>query len=874
MRDAVDEHTCAEEPAINHDHRCFRVLLSTGMIWLSVASLKPASGQQTPDVGNTSYVVFSHSTLQNLAPSHIPAETDQLQNISCTLAQDEYESVQIGVHATSTAIKQIRVTVEGDLQATIYHRVLPDVKDQLAELYEQGDGIARWMPSQVHLQRGDVFPALAAGQSVNFWITFHADSNTRPGRHRGLIRVAPADQAATELSLEIQVRDFQLQRPRAAFGMFFREDMLPRRFGGLDTPHKLVLAMYRDMAEHGHNAGWFYPAATFANLPPSNSPALDKLLPLAQAAGLLDPAIPSMICGGIPGDLEAPQLRAAGRWLNRERQEQGWPELVVFGTDEPAYPRDAAVVRKQLTQLRGMPLRVNVDLDAPAAYGYGDLCDILTVMDGQLSAEMQHEARRRGTRIWTYSYRIWRKDLSPLRQRFYAGLYTWTHRLGGNWVWAYHHAHHRHAWFAPADPRPHPVTGYEARREGIDDYRYLQMLEDSIAQNTDQPEARAAADWLTSLRQRLLAAQPHQVEADHPLAIEEFDQIRSRAADYVRTLGPVDNTIRPPQSHARDEAASYRGTSVAHCITGLQSANLEQRRAAAWALFEWGPQAAAATEPLADALQDPDLRVPALRALEAIGPAAAPAIPSIAALLKHPDFYLRIGAILSLGEIGCPLHPRTRSGLRAPSPAASQVITPLVSALFDERANLVHMAAELLAALGPRAQSAVPRASALLRDPDPTRRAAGLGLVTDLGPLAHAVVPALLELRDSWDAGHLRALAAIGPPAHGAIDALEQYARLHNGSDRIEALHALCWIRGAETDLAALWQLLDPSHSNTATRQQLLVCLNQLGVRASSGAKSVRTMLAAGQFPGQEDQARAFLRAVDQKSVPGIRFRW
>ncbi len=734
------------------------------MIWLSVASLEPASGQQTPDAGNTSYLVFHHSTLQNLTPAHIPAAADQLQNISCTLAQDEYESVQIGVHATTTEIKQIRITVECDLQATIYHRVLPDIKDQLVELYEQGDGIARWMPSQVHLQRGDVFPALAAGQSVNFWITFHADSKTRPGIHPGLIRITPADQAATKLPLEIRVRDFQLQRPRAAFGMFFREDMLPRRFGGLDTPHKLVLAMYRDMAEHGHNAGWFYPAATFANLPPTNSPALEKLLPLAQAAGLLDPAIPSMICGGIPGDLDAPQLRAAGRWLNHKRQEQGWPELVVFGTDEPAYPRDAAIVRKQLQQLRGLPLRVNVDLDATAAYGYGDLCDVLTVMDGELSAEMQREAQRRGTRIWTYSYRIWRKDLSPLRQRFYAGFYTWTHRLGGNWVWAYHHAHHRHAWFAPQDPRPHPVTGYEARREGIDDYRYLQMLEDAIARDPNQSEAQA--------------------------------------------------------------------------------------------------------------LEDPDLRVPALRALEAIGPAAAPAVPKIAALLKHPDFYLRIGAILSLGEIGCPLRPRTRSGLRIPSQSAAQVVAPLAVALSDERASLVHMAAELLAALGTRAQIAVPKAIVLLRDTDPTRRAAGLGLITDLGPQARTAVPTLLELQNSWDARHLRALAAIGPAAHGAIDALEQYARLHNGSDRIEALHALCWVRGAEADLAALLQLLNPARSHDATRQQVLICLSQLGVRASSGAESVRSMLAAGKLPGQEDRAQAFLQAVDQKSVPGIRYRW
>ena len=874
MRDAINEHTCAEEPPINHDHLCFRALLSTGLTLLFCAAFEPAHGQQTLDTQHPGYVVFSYSTLKNLPPSYIPAEADQVQRISCTLARDEYESVQIGVHAAATAMKAIRVTVECDLKVTVYHRVLPGIKARLVELYEQGDGIARWMPSQVHLQRGDVFPALPAGQSVNFWLTFHADVNTRAGLHHGLIRIAPAGQPATELTLEIRVRDLQLQRPRAAFGMFFREDMLPPRFGGLDTPHKFVLDMYRDMAEHGHNAGWFYPAATFANLPPTNSPALDKLLPLAQQAGLLDPAVPSMICGGIPGDLDALQLRAAGRWLNTERQEQGWPELVVFGTDEPAYPRDAEVVRKQLRQLRGLPVRVNVDLDATAAYGYGDLCDILTVMDGQLSAEMQHEARRRGTRIWTYSYRIWRKDLSPLRQRFYAGLYTWTHRLGGNWVWAYHHAHHRHAWFAPQDPRPHPVTGYEARREGIDDYRYLQMLEDAIARDPDQAEARAAAAWLAALRARLIAALPHQVEAGRPLAIEAFDQMRSRAADFLSALGPVENTTRPPQAHARDEAASYRGKSVAHCIAGLRATNLEQRRAAAWALFEGGRQAAAATESLARALEDPGVRVPALRALEAIGPAAAPAIPRITALLKHPDFYLRIGAILSLGEIGCPLNPRTRSGLRAPSQSASQVVAPLASALFDERASLVKMAAELLAALGPRAQPAIPRAIAMLRDTDPTRRAAALGLITDLGPLAPAAVPTLLELQDSWDASHLRALAAIGPAARVASGALEQHAQTHNGSDRVEALHALCWIRGAEADLPALLQLLNPTRSNDATRQHVLACLTQLGVRASGAAEPVRTMLAAGHFPGQEDQAQAFLQAVDQKSVPGIRYRW
>ena len=819
-------------------------------------------------------MVFNHSTLSNLPPAHVPAAGGTAHSVSCVLARDEFESVQIGIRAVNTDLRDVQVEVETDLQVTVYHRIAPAIRDQLVSLYTTGNGIARWIPSQVHLQRGKKFDEIPKGQSVNFWLTFHAGPQARPGLHAGKIRIRPAGKSHTDLKLEINVRDFQLQRPRAAFGMFFREDMLPQHIGGLAAPRASVLAMFRDLADHGHNSGWFYPGGNFEDLPPTDSSALDKLIPLAQQAGLLDRNVPSMICGGLPGGLQVDRLRTAIQWLDSERKRRDWPELIVFGTDEPEYPRDADLVRKQLRRLRGLPIRVNVDLSATAAYGYADLCDVLNVMDGGISPEMQAEAKRRGTQIWTYSYRIWREDFDPLRQRFYAGLYTWTHRLGGNWIWAYHHAHHRQVWFAPGSHQPQPVTGYEARREGIDDYRYLQMLEDCITAAENQRLAAEADAWLRSLRARLADTVPNKVSAGRPLTLDAFDKIRNRAAGYIRRLGPVAGVATAPAEQARDEAAVFRGRSAAVCIQELSNADASRRRAAAWALSELGPRASGATDSLARALSDPIVRIPALHALEAIGPGAHRSVPAIAALLQHRDFYVRIGAVLALSEIGCPLDVRDRSGRRSPAAKAALVVDPLLTALSDERPVVARHAAATLSVMGQLAQPAVPTAVRLLDDSHPTRRSAAIGLITDLGPTAAAAVPRLIQLYSTWDSQHIAALAAIGPAASQAVDRLEQHAKLHTGLRRADTLQALAFIRDEPSDLQAIIKLLQNPQADVATKQHILKRLTQLGTKAQAIASQIQTMLDAGKLSGAEQACREFLEAVRNKTVPGISFDW
>ena len=214
-----------------------------------------------------------------------------------------------------------------------------------------------------------------------------------------------------------------------------------------------------------------------------------------------------------------------------------------------------------------------------------------------------------------------------------------------------------------------PTTGWEARREGVDDYRYLQMLEDSINAKPDDPLAMEAAVWLARLRSRVMSdfnrvfdhyadsfpaatarVDTHTVKAGKPFKIDEYDRIRATAAGYIEKLGTASPPLPVPGAVApmKDEAAAFRGKSVEQCAAGLRSGDTQTRRSAAMALFETRLHSDDVVGELIKALDDPDVRVPALMALERIGPAANRAAPKVAALLSYPDAFIRQGATFTL----------------------------------------------------------------------------------------------------------------------------------------------------------------------------------------------------------------------------------
>ena len=841
-----------------------------------------ARAEWTPVEQRNGYVVFAHTTMENLASTHVPEPETNPKSMACRLAPNEYESLQFGIHAIADGIQEVSVEVESDLAVTVYHRISPAIKEQLAFQPVEAGEVQGWLPSEIHLQRGNVFAALPKGESVNFWLTFHAETDSAPGLHRGKIRIQPAGKPETVIDLAVTVRPFELEPPRASFGMWFREDMLPKRLGGIGVANETVLAIYRQMAAHGENACVFYPATDLHPLPPQNNHVVHKLLPLAKQAELLDANVMSLLLGSLASDNSPDKLKESIAWLLAESKERGWPELAGFAIDEPHYPHDLVTVRQACAQYRGLDMRMSVDLsNIVSFYGYSiaNLCDILSVAEGLVTPESSAEAKRLGTDLLTYSYTIWREGFDPLRERFFAGLFTWTHELRGNWVWAYHHEHHRHAWFPPDSDEPMPVTGWEARREGIDDYRYLQMLQDSIAANDGNPIAVEAAAWVAELRDRLKLAQPLQVTAGDPLDADEFDAIRERAASYIERLGAVPNSAarRRPPARGKDEAAVYRGQSVEACITGLAHADSANRRAAAWALYEQGAAASSASGPLARLLNDPEARMPALHALEAIGPEAHPAVPEIAKLLEHADPYVRIGATMTLGAIGSPVEKFERGAPRIPSARAGAIVVPLAAALEDPYPDVSERVAEILGVVGPLVQPAMPAIRRALNNPSPAVRRSTTGLITGVGVHATPIAPKLVKLHaeNPGNAALINALAAIGPAAADALPALQKYAARPNPDNRhADSYYAIFRIRGAPADLENMIVLLKDPQVRADTKNHMVERLNELGTQAAPIAAELYELTSAGEFTDQPKEFGFGLTPPDKaRYIDGVKCR-
>ena len=669
---------------MRHDEVLTVALIACVLLWPGMGNQTKAeevAAEWTKAETDKGYVVFAHNTLEAMPTGHVPARKAITGEVSCSLARDEYKALQFGVHAVGAdGLKNIQVTVTGDLPVTVHHRWERYVDSSKATgRWEWKGKPSEWM----YLQPGEAVGSVPVRGSVNFWLTFHADCATAPGTHSGKISIKVEGRPPTELALAVNVRPFQLAPARIPFGMYYTG-------GSLDD--------YRNMAAHSQNSVTFYSAGDFSQLPPKNSGMVESRIALALEAGLVHPEIPCVaLQHNIYSEqredkirsrpeycLSGAQRKAAADWLNSQRRSRGWPEIILAGDDEPPVPSPG--LRETYTPLRSLSIRLGTAMSSfRALYEYGDLHDVWLVHDGYVTPALQAEAARLGAEVWTYTYRMWRHHYRPLPQRYYAGLYTWALRLRGNYVWSYHY---NYRW-PDSDERGQASltsTGWEIRREGVDDYRYLQMVEDAVKAKLPTPLAIEAAVWLETLRSRIMS-KPDIIPAGHqrkggdhwwpeddsvlgfspalgrinavtavsgrPLDIEEFEAIRAIAADYIQKLGPVsvEGITPPPSVRLKDEAAGFRGKPVEQCIAGLADSDVSKRRAAATALFELGSQAAGAVPALLRLLDDPDVRFPALRALQAIGTEAYSAAPKVAALLSDPDDFVRHAATAALAHI-------------------------------------------------------------------------------------------------------------------------------------------------------------------------------------------------------------------------------
>ena len=571
------------------------------------------------------------------------------------------------------------------------------------------------------------------GHSAAFWMTFRTDGKTAAGTHPGTFVVRAEGEVVATVPFEVEVYPFVLPRPKVHYGMYYMPYQTPAAFQGRDF-QKQYLA---DLAAHGMNfmnldveipllaqKGYDLESSTPVGPPEHNAwgsvstrlflgnylgpedyqpdggynalKLIDTQIRMGREAGLIQRDHPAVTA---QSGFNVPNKALALAKIRQYGAARDWPPLLLYMRDEPG-PEVFAEVMEHVGEWKRLGAAGIAAMSGLAAFGVGSVHSAWTVLAGQISPELRREAEGLGAQLWTYDYNLRTTNIEA--NRFFAGLYTWSWGLQGNMPYAYMGEPHQQPHFdaqwklsgpsilgyvIPSPAGPVPGVGWEGRREGVDDVRYLQLLEARLdAAREDDPTAREVRQWLACLRDRSRATefQPYRFNAwgadyldpHSGLAPGDYDAIRAAAAGFIMRLPPAtgETNPEPPEgvhvSVKPLEGDAFAEATLSECLRALETGTISEQRQAASALTRREESEVLPALPLLIPLLDePEVRLVALRALANLGPQAAPAIPALRPYLDSEDAFIRVGVTYTLTRIGPAAAAALARCVRDPDPS-------------------------------------------------------------------------------------------------------------------------------------------------------------------------------------------------------------
>ena len=183
-----------------------------------------------------------------------------------------------------------------------------------------------------------------------------------------------------------------------------------------------------------------------------------------------------------------------------EGRRSNWPEIARYGVDEPGDAERNQSVRKEMKGINAFRakypeygLRMTTALGSSRGIQtVGHYFDIWIGCMAQRTGEsgMIDQAKMHGKELWTYDCMAAPVDAET--DRYYFGVWAWVSGVKGCSHWAYFCQPHL-SYVFPTEEELVPSIGWEAIREGIDDYRYLKTLE----QLADQARAAGRAELVS-----------------------------------------------------------------------------------------------------------------------------------------------------------------------------------------------------------------------------------------------------------------------------------------------------------------------------------------------------------------------------------------
>lgn len=526
------------------------------------------------------YVTSPQSWMRPIYPTFYPARNEIGKPLECRLAPDEYEPVTLALTAARD-LKGLEVKLAGDLKG-------PQGQKLPMSLVNLGvvRTITRWQTNSAPLKPGQRFERLPlliypnqpfdlkAQETGQVWATVQAPDGQRPGKYEGALLISTVGAAPLAVPLRVEVLPVKLAPAEPTYGIYYRHLEVPKEYQTEDFFKRCVA----DMKAHGMNSFCIYAWLERKNADGKwtvdleqggSALSLPNQMTRLQEAGLLEGKHPLMLLSmesASNGRLfTEDQVVRAAEELRRQRD---WPEFLWYLVDEPGPSRfDMA------RQLTGFVHRVP-GIRTTTAGVRDELAECYDVWiqstPSRTSVEQVKEIAARGKEPWAYNC-TWNGS-QPANDRFFTGFHMWTTGLRGNWQWCYTEGqkgssrlsdelkvplpYYEEPWYVqyvlPAPEGNLPTLGWEGRREGIDDYRYLQTLRDAVAaagksgNKAKKQTAAQAQRFLTEVRTRTTrtqtplpgtnSTQNYGFSMQPGLQFEDYDRIRRQAADYLIKL--------------------------------------------------------------------------------------------------------------------------------------------------------------------------------------------------------------------------------------------------------------------------------------------------------------------------------------------------
>ena len=250
------------------------------------------------------------------------------------------------------------------------------------------------------------------------------------------------------------------------------------------------------------------------------------------------------------------------------------------------------------------------------------------------------------------------------------------------------------------------------------------------------------------------------------------------------------------------------------------------------------------------------------------------AVPWVRRLLNSPVPEIRKTSADALASLG----PKARLTSLEIRPAAGQRGNPVPQSRIAQDVRFLDsletrersQAAERLGALGPAAQSAIPKLRKILEDPFPQARIAAAVALARIGDAPEPSLDALMPMLKGMDSTSRDAGAAVAAFGRGAEPRLRQALQSRELGVPRRAVEAL-GLSGAreEASVRALGDALGDGDPDI--RLHAVVALGRVGARAARYAPQVALALGQTSKPGRVLALEALGRLGDRSTTPRVR---